>query len=128
MLLGYIAYNAFSGNAPGAAPLYCFWNSKLKDNMLAPFTAANDVNDLVSGSGWTMYRRKAYIGNMAMGTCDACFTEVARTFGNAGGPGCPKSNSVEIASRVSQVPSANLLFEWQVAVGHRDSPRDLSGP
>jgi hypothetical protein len=37
VLLGYISYYAFSGNAPGAAPLYCYWNSKLKVRMIAFF-------------------------------------------------------------------------------------------
>lgn len=96
ILLGYVASQPFSGAAPGSAPLFGYFNPKLRDNLCGPFSSEKDVNRIVPGkSGWVRYNRDAgkpaLLGFMAKGSCDVCSTSVARTFGNAGGPGCQAS-------------------------------------
>jgi hypothetical protein len=93
ILLGYVASRPFSGEAPGSAPLFGYWNSKLVDNLCGPFSSDNDVNRVIPGqTGWTQYPasvKPTLLGWMAQADCEVCATSAARTFGNAGGPGCP---------------------------------------
>ena len=94
ILLGYVASQPFSGEAPGAAPLFGYWNSKLMDNLCGPFSSDNDANRVIPGqTGWAQYsaasKKPTLLGWMAKASCEVCATSAARTFGNAGGPGCP---------------------------------------
>jgi hypothetical protein len=93
ILLGYVASAPFSGEAPGAAPLFGYWNSKLVDNLACPLSSDNEVNRIIPGqTGWKQYPasvKPTLLGWMAKADCEVCATTAARTFGQLGGPGCP---------------------------------------